>query len=160
MNLYISSKPFKDAAMAGQGMPNTRDEEFMDAIERASRWVDAFVGDQFFPEVKTRYFDGNGRDDLYVVNTSDWATEYLGTLRSTGSNLNGGWQDDWIGSWNLGNVDQLKVFNFNGGSGWEDLVVSNDNWLGLLRSLSGSSSLSAIYPNWIRNHNYHNFGWW
>lgn len=104
--------------------------------------------------------DGNGLDDLYVVNTRDWATEYLGTLKSSGSNLGGGWQDDWVGSWNLGDVDKFQVINFNGGAGWEDLVVFNDNWLGLLRSLNGTSSLSSIYPEWIRNHNFHNLGWW
>jgi hypothetical protein len=104
--------------------------------------------------------DGNGREDLYVVNTRDWVTEYLGTLRSSGNNLSGGWQADWIGSWNLGKGDKFQVMNFNGGASWEDLVVFNDNWLGLLRSSSGTSSLSSIYPQWIRNHNYHNLGWW
>ena len=104
--------------------------------------------------------NGDGRDDLYAYNWRDWATEYLGAFRSSGTNLSGGWQDDWIGSWNLGQVDQFRVMNFNGGPGWQDLVVFNDDWLGLLRSLSGSSSLSAIYPKWIHNHNYHTLGWW
>jgi hypothetical protein len=104
--------------------------------------------------------DGNGRGDLYVVNATDWSTEYLGTFRSSGTNLSGGWQADWIGSWNLGAVDRFVVANFNGGLGWDDLLVFNDRWFGLLRSGSGSSSLSAIYPDWIHNHNYHSAGWW
>jgi hypothetical protein len=104
--------------------------------------------------------NGDGRQDLYVYNAQDWNTEYLGTLTSSGSNLGGGWQDDWIGSWNLGAVDQFRVMNFNGGAGWQDLVVFNDDWLGLLRSGSSSVSLSAIYPKWIHNHRFHNLGWW
>lgn len=104
--------------------------------------------------------NGDGKQDLYVYNSADWNTQYLGTLQSSGSNLDGGWQDDWIGSWNLGPADQFRVFNFNGGAGWQDLVVFNDDWLGLLRSRSNSVSLSAIYPKWIHNHRYHNLGWW
>jgi hypothetical protein len=118
-----------------------------DEMRRNDRWDVADV-------------DGDAKDDLYVYDARDWSTEYLGTFRSTGANLTGGWQDDWIGSWNLGPGDDLHVINFNGGAGWDDLVASNDNWLGLLRSHSGSSTLSAIYPNWIHNHNYHSAGWW
>jgi hypothetical protein len=104
--------------------------------------------------------NGDARDDLYVFNALDWATEYLGTLRSNGTNLSGGWQDDWIGSWNLGRVDNFRVANFSGGAGWQDLFVFNDNWFGLLRSQSSRVSLSAIYPKWLHNHNFHNLGWW
>ena len=42
----------------------------------------------------------------------------------------------------------------------DDLFVYNDDWFGLLRSFSGSSGLSAIYPDWIHNHEYHSQGWW
>jgi hypothetical protein len=104
--------------------------------------------------------NGDDRDDIYVVNTDDWATEYLGTLKSDGNNLDGGWQDGWIGSWNLGSVDRFLVGNFNGGADWDDLFVRNDNWFGLLRSQSSSVQLNAIYPNWIHRHNYHWNGWW
>jgi hypothetical protein len=116
-------------------------------MRRNDRW---FVAD----------VNGDGKQDLFVYNSADWSTEYLGTLQSSGNNLDGGWQDDWIGSWNLGPADQFRVFNFNGGAGWQDLVVFNDKWLGLLRSRSSSVSLSAIYPNWIHNHRYHNLAWW
>lgn len=104
--------------------------------------------------------NGDGRDDLYVFNSADWSTEYLGTFRSSGTNLSGGWQDDWIGSWNLGSVDNFAVANFSGGAGWQDLLVFNDNWFGLLRSQATRVSLTAIYPKWLHNHNFHNLGWW
>jgi IgA peptidase M64/VCBS repeat protein len=119
-------------------------------------WGEMRRNDIWFPAD----MDGNGRGDLYVYNSADWSTQYLGTLRSSGSNLGGGWQDDWIGSWNLGPNDKFRVANFNGGSGWDDLFVFNDQWFGLLKSGNGASSLSAIYRDWIHNHNYHNLGWW
>lgn len=73
-------------------------------------------------------------------------TEHLGTLRSSGSALAGGWQDDWINSWNLGQNDKFLVANFNGGAGWEDLFVRNRDWYGMLRSHSASVQLNSIYP--------------
>jgi hypothetical protein len=104
--------------------------------------------------------DGNGQEDIYVYNSADWSTEYLGTLRSSGNNLGGGWQDNWIGSWNLGSVDRLIVGNFNGGSGWDDLFIRNDNWFGLLRSYRTSVRNTKIFPRYIRNEKYHSTGWW
>ena len=104
--------------------------------------------------------NGDRRADLYVYNAQDWNTQYLGVLLSSGTSLSGGWQDDWIGSWNLGPNDKFLVSNFNGGSGWDDLLVYNDDWFGLLRSLSNSVTLTSIYPQWIHNHRYHSAGWW
>lgn len=104
--------------------------------------------------------NGDRRQDLYVFNALDWSTEYLGTLRSSGTGLSGSFQGDWIGSWNLGRVDQFRVANFNGGAGWDDLVVFNDGWFGLLRSNSTGLGLTAIHPKWIHDHRYHSLGWW
>jgi hypothetical protein len=105
--------------------------------------------------------NGDGRDDLSVFNALNWSTEYLGILRSTGSgNLQGTWQDNWIGGWNLGSVDDFHVADFRGTGNWADLFVFNKNWLGLLRSHSNHYKLEAIYPKWIHNHRYHPFGHW
>jgi hypothetical protein len=104
--------------------------------------------------------DGDKRKDLYIYNSADWATEYLGTLRSTGTSLAGGWQSNWIGSWNLGPPDLFLIGNFNGPTGGDDLFVRNENWFGMLRSFSASVGLTAIHPKWIHRHRYHNLGWW
>lgn len=104
--------------------------------------------------------NGDGRKDLYVFNGADWATEYLGALLSSGNSLNGGFQSDWIGSWNLGRDDHFIVANFNGGLGWDDLFVYNDGWFGNLRSVSNGVILTAIYPKWIHDHKYQENGWW
>jgi len=106
-------------------------------------------------------YDGDGDEDLVVLNTENWSTEYLGMLRSDGvDQLSGSWQDDWIGGWNLGSVDSLHVADFRGSGGWEDLFIFNEQWLGLLRSQSAQYSLEAIYPKWIHNHRYNDFGLW
>lgn len=104
--------------------------------------------------------NGDGKSDLYVFNAVNWSTQYLGSMLSSGSSLAGGFQSDWIGSWNLGAADKFRVCNFNGGAGWDDLLVYNDGWFGLLRSLSNRVTLSAINPEWIHNHRYHELGWW
>lgn len=141
-------------------------------LSGANRYDDSVPGwqlrrnDQWF----VADIDGNGMDDLYVYNNADpdikshdglsWSTEYLGVIRSSGSNLSGGWHGDWIGNWNLGLNDKFLVANFNGMAGWEDLFVRNSDWFGMLRSHSNALQLNSIYPNWIHNHNYHNLGWW
>jgi len=110
---------------------------------------------------RTADVNGDGRDDLSVFNAVNWSTEYLGILRSTGSgNLQGTWQDNWIGGWNLGSVDSFHVSDFRGTGGWDDLFVYNKNWFGLLRSHSNHYKLEAIYPKWIFNHRYHPSGLW
>jgi hypothetical protein len=119
-------------------------------------WNGMAPNDQFF----VADVNGDNRDDLYVYNAADWSTEYLGTLRSSGSSLSGGWQDNWIGSWNLGAADKFLVANFNGGAGWDDLFVRNSDWFGLLRSQSSSVTNPAIYPKWIHNHRFHRLAWW
>jgi len=105
--------------------------------------------------------NGNERQDLVVYNAVNWSTQYLGMLRSTGGgNLQGTWQSGWIGGWNLSSFDDFHVADFRGTAGWQDLVVFNKNWLGLLRSYSNHYKLEAIYPKWIHNHRYHPFGHW
>jgi hypothetical protein len=120
-------------------------------------WDRLMPGDIFY----VADLDGNKRQDLYVFNHDDWAFEYLGLLIADGKGgLTGFWHEDWVNSWNLGTPDQFLVGNFNGGSGWDDLFVRNENWLGLLRSRQQSVTLDAIYPKWIHDHLYHRLGWW
>lgn len=105
--------------------------------------------------------NGDGKQDLVVYNSKNWSTQYLGILKSNGNGtLSGSWQDDWIGSWNLGDGDDFHVADFRGAAGWDDLFVYNKNWFGLLRSYATRYQLEAIYPKWIHNHRYHAYGWW
>lgn len=132
-------------------------------LQSVRRFDDFVPGwDALQPNDQFYVADANGdkRDDLYAVNTADWNTEYLGILRSTGNDLAGGWQDDWIGSWNLSADDKFLVGNFNGLLGWDDIFVRNDDWFGMLRSYTSYNNLSAIYPKWIHDHRYHLQGWW
>ncbi|MCP4847178.1 MAG: hypothetical protein GY899_04430 [Verrucomicrobiaceae bacterium] len=105
--------------------------------------------------------NGDGNHDLVAYNKDNWSTQYLGMLRSNGGNrLQGSWQDDWIGSWNLGDSDSFKVADFRGSGGWDDLIVYNKGWLGLLRSYNNRFVQETLYRKWIHSHRYHKWGWW
>ena len=119
-------------------------------------WGEMRRNDQWF----VADINGDRKSDLYVYNAKDWNTQYLGTLLSSGTSLGGGFQSDWIGNWNLGANDKFVVLNFNGGANWDDLLVFNDDWLGLLRSTSNRVTQTALYPQWVHNHRYHRLGWW
>ena len=108
---------------------------------------------------------GDGLDDLYVFNGSDWFSPYLGTLVTTAEgDLSGSWQVTSIGKWTLANSNKLLVADFNGG-GRQDLVISDsavvDNEaLALLRSQGGRVKQTVMYPRWIVDHPYNSNGWW
>ena len=109
--------------------------------------------------------DGDADQDLVVYNKDNWATQYLGMLRSNtsataGFAAAGSWQADWINGWNLGPDDQFRVVDFRGGAGWDDLLVANKGWFGLIRGYSTHFRLETIYRKWIFNHRFHGAGWW
>lgn len=92
----------------------------------------------------------DGKTDLFVYNPAiNWGTEYLGTLMSNGSALSGSWSADWVGGWNLGQVDKILVANYEGGAGRADIFIRNNEWLGLLRRSSGGFVMDRIYYRWI-----------
>jgi hypothetical protein len=97
--------------------------------------------------------DGNGRADLFVYNYSDWSTEYLGTMISTGSGLTSSWKEDWVGEWNLGAVDRFEPCNYEGTGGIRNLIVHNRDWLGMIRA-TPTLSLQRLYHKWIHNYRY------
>ncbi|MFD2932325.1 M64 family metallopeptidase [Spirosoma flavum] len=102
-----------------------------------------FVGD----------INGDNKADLFVYNYQDWSKEYLGTMISSGSDLACSWREDWVGEWNLGSVDRFLVCNFEGTVGKRDLVVHNQNWLGMIKA-TPTLSLQKLYYKWIHNYRY------
>lgn len=105
--------------------------------------------------------NGDGRDDLVVFNAWNWQTQFLGMLQSTGADaLQGSWQDDRIGGWNLSDQDSFRPAEFRGANGWTDLFVFNKNVFGLLRSKANSYQGEAVYPYHIHNHRYQRGGLW
>lgn len=96
-------------------------------------WDDLRRGDQFF----VADFDGDGNEDLYVFNGTDWAAVYLGVMRSTGVGtvevpiLHEG----YIYGWDLLKPhDTFWVANIEG-LGRRDLYVSNTADWGATRYL-------------------------
>jgi hypothetical protein len=94
---------------------------------------------------------GDGRADLVVYNHEDWGPEYLGVMRSTGVGITASWSEDWVGEWNLGSVDRFEVGDVEGVGSRRDLVVHNNDWLGLIRA-TPTLHLLKIYFRWIHNY--------
>jgi len=97
--------------------------------------------------------NADGRADLFIYNSDDWGPEYLGVLVSNGTSLTGSWSSDWVGEWNLGQVDVFEPCNYEGVGGKRNLVVHNTNWLGMIRATPGLS-LQKIYYRYVHNYRY------
>lgn len=101
--------------------------------------------------------NGDGKDDLYVFNGTDWSIAYLGILRSNGTTLSMSRRYDGnMPGWQMRGDDQHFVGDFSG-DGRSDLYVFNGkNWsiayLGMLRSNGSSLSMVRRYdgnaPGW------------
>ncbi|MFL6196866.1 MAG: M64 family metallopeptidase [Thermoanaerobaculia bacterium] len=112
-------------------------------------------GDQFY----VADFNGDGKDDVYVLNTTSWGTRWLGLLRSTGSGLEtvihyGG---SIPGYGNIGSADQLFVADFNADNKDDLYLFTGTSWstkyMGLLQSSGNSIAAVQRYdgsiPGWI-----------
>ncbi len=110
--------------------------------------------DQFF----VGDFDGDGKDDVFVFNGTDWAIPYLGLLRSDGTGLQGVARYDGFipGFWIMRDADRFFVGDFDG-DGKDDLFIFNGaSWafpyIGMLRAtgtaLSGVQRYDGILPGW------------
>lgn len=112
-------------------------------------------------------FYGDGKADLWVYNHQDWSTEYLGMMVTNGTALTCTSESDWVDEWNLGAVDRFLPCNYEGGPARRDLIVHNENWIGMLRGRNGGDftgglhfrlphkpELQRLYYRWIHNYRY------
>lgn len=111
-------------------------------------------------------FTGDGKEDLWVFNGTDWSITYLGMLRSTGTALS--MQKRYDGnmpSWQMRKNDRHYVADFNG-NGKKDLYVFNgDDWslayLGMLKSTGSQLAMARRYdgnaPGWQMRKNDRHF---
>lgn len=95
--------------------------------------------------------NGDGRSDLWVWNASDWSTEYLGAMVSSGKSLQASYAGDWVGEWNLGPQDKFEVARMTGANGRPQLYVHNTDWFGVINGSSGVA-LDRIYYRWVHTY--------
>jgi hypothetical protein len=111
-------------------------------------------------------FSGEGREDLWVFNGSNWSMPYLGLLRSGGTALSMSRRyDGSMPGWQMRPRDRHYVADFNG-DGKQDLYVFNgENWsmayLGMLASDGTQLSMTKRYdgnaPGWQMRRNDRHF---
>ena len=65
MNLYVRL-PHLQADVAGAGGVSALQAQHLRAIDEASREVERYCNRRFYSEIATRYFDGNGKTDLWL----------------------------------------------------------------------------------------------
>lgn len=124
------------------------------AVERVPGSWQFKPGDSFY----IGDFNGDGKDEVVVYNSTDWVMEYLGLLVDDG---NDGLKlvaryDNSMPGWQFQKNDEFYVADFDG-NGRDDLFVSNgDNWaipyVGMLRSNGSSFTVVNRYdanlPGW------------
>jgi len=73
-------------------------------------------------------FSGEGREDLWVFNGSNWSIPYLGMLRSGGTSLSMARRyDGRLPGWQMRANDRHLVGDFDG-DGKADLRLQRDDW--------------------------------
>ncbi|AZJ35650.1 hypothetical protein D6T69_09015 [Tenacibaculum singaporense] len=97
--------------------------------------------------------NGDGKDDVYIFNGTNWGPEYLLLLRSDGNEYKYIKRyDDALPGWNMNNRDKFYVADING-DGKDDLYVfNNQDWSTqyLGRVITNGSTVSASYQSdWI-----------
>ena len=98
-------------------------------------------------------FDGDGKEDAYIYNNTDWGTPTLGMLKSVGTAYTlVARYDGGVPSWNFGSKDQVTIGDVNGDKK-ADLVAHNagnfdSEYLGVLYS-SGTGLTGAWLKTWV-----------
>jgi hypothetical protein len=105
-------------------------------------------------EFRVADINGDGRDDLYAMNLTDWSYHYVGLLRSTGSSISASYHETAIGKWEIRPTDRLLPADLDG-DGKVDLILRDLFWLGLCRSMGTELDFLRRYYHWIHNYRYH-----
>ena len=104
--------------------------------------------DQFF----VGDFNGDGKDDLYVFNGTDWSKKWVGMFSCTGTAFTFVTRfENSLPNWQMGAHDQLYVGDFDG-DGKDDLMVFNgtdwtNRWFGMFKSTGAGLQQTVLYKD-------------
>lgn len=103
-------------------------------------------------------FNGDGKDDLYVINTTSWTKRWIGMLRSTGNGFVTAkrYRETVPGYGYIGSKDKIYPADFNGNGRSDLYLFSGSSWskryLGMLRSsgsaIAGVKRYDVSIPGW------------
>lgn len=120
-----------------------------DCIKRYDKTLEGWqmsAGDKFY----VGDFDGDGKDDFYIVNTTSWSTKYVGMMKSNGTGMSFVKRyDNNLGApgyWIMNKNDKFYVGDFDGDNK-DDLYMANladwsTNYVGMIKS--GGNTLNCI----------------
>jgi hypothetical protein len=98
----------------------------------------AFVGD----------FDGDGMADLYMSNTTNWGSPFLGMFRSDGWGLSAVKVfQDYLPGWSMSSGDQFYVGDFNGDRKDDLYVFNGTNWGIAYLMMAASTGTDLTWTN-------------
>src|SRR5262249_34279889 len=92
-------------------------------------------------------FDGDGKDDLYIFNGTNWSSKYLGMIRSSGAALSDIklYTGTLPSGWHMGAHDEQYVGDFDGDHKADLYVFNGQDWAVAYLEMTRSTGTGLAY---------------